>query len=204
MIAFIKGYVNGIYSDRIVLESGNMGFNICMPDSDLRDLAGIGEEIKIYTYLSVREDALQLYGFLTKDELDFYKLLLGVNGIGPKAALAILSEMTTDDLRFAILSEDAKAISKAPGVGLKTAQRLIIDLKDKMSLEEAFEEKYNHTKMQEAANTLSNAKNEAALALSSLGYSQTDAFRAVSSSEIDDDDDVETVLKKALRIIALN
>ena len=159
MIAFIKGYVNGIYSDRIVLESGNMGFNICMPDSDLRDLAGIGEEIKIYTYLSVREDALQLYGFLTKDELDFYKMLLGVNGIGPKAALAILSEMTTDDLRFAILSEDAKAISKAPGVGLKTAQRLIIDLKDKMSLEEAFEEKYNHTKMQEAANTLSNAKN---------------------------------------------
>ena len=107
-----------------------------MSASTLDCLHGIGEEVKIYTYLSVREDAMQLYGFLTKDDLDFFKLLIQVNGIGPKGALAILSVMTTDDLRFAILAADSKTISKAPGIGAKTAQRLIIDLKDKLEGDE--------------------------------------------------------------------
>lgn len=100
-----------------------------------------GEDVKIYTYLCVREDAMILYGFLSKDDLEIFKLLITVSGIGPKGGLAILSTLPADDLRFAILSGDSKAISKAPGIGAKTAQRVILDLKDKLSLEDAFEKK---------------------------------------------------------------
>ena len=129
MIAYIKGEVAWIEEERIVLESGNIGYNIMMPASsfDTQDL--MGNEVKIYTHLNVREDAMQLYGFLNLDELKTFRLLLGVNGIGPKAALGILSGLTTDELRFAVLSDDVKTISKAPGIGKKTAQKLILELK---------------------------------------------------------------------------
>ena len=132
MIAYIKGEVAWIEEERIVLESGNIGYNIMMPASsfDTQDL--VGKEVKIYTHLNVREDAMQLYGFLNLDELKTFRLLLGVNGIGPKAALGILSGLTTDELRFAVLSDDVKTISKAPGIGKKTAQKLILELKDKI------------------------------------------------------------------------
>ena len=132
MIAYIKGEVAWIEEERIVLESGNIGYNIMMPASsfDTQDL--VGKEVKIYTHLNVREDAMQLYGFLNLDELKTFRLLLGVNGIGPKAALGILSDLTTDELRFAVLSDDVKTISKAPGIGKKTAQKLILELKDKI------------------------------------------------------------------------
>lgn len=204
MIGYLKGEVAGIYEDRIVLEVNNIGYNVYMPASSLDLIDGLGIEIKVYTYLAVREDAMHLYGFLTKDDLDFYKLLIQVNGIGPKGALALLSVMTTDDLRFAILSDDAKRISKAPGIGAKTAQRLIIDLKDKVSLEDAFEEKLNDTAISlEEKNSLSSAREEAAQALIALGYSSTDSYRAVRSSDISGDDDVETILKKALKNMSL-
>ena len=124
MIAYIKGEVAWIEEERIVLESGNIGYNIMMPASsfDTQDL--VGKEVKIYTHLNVREDAMQLYGFLNLDELKTFRLLLGVNGIGPKAAIGILSGLTTDELRFAVLSDDVKTISKAPGIGKKTAYEM--------------------------------------------------------------------------------
>ena len=124
---------------------------------------------RLYTYLNVREDAMILYGFLTKDDLRVFKLLIGVNGIGPKGALAVLSVMTTDDLRFAVLGDDAKAIAKAPGIGAKTAQRVILELKDKLSLEEAFELKSEHVSRQNE-NGSSGVKNEAVQALVAVSY----------------------------------
>lgn len=202
MIGYLKGEVTGIFEDRIILEVNNIGYNIFMPAATIEQIEGMGAEIKVYTYLNVREDAMLLYGFLTKDDLDFFKLLITVNGIGPKGGLAILSTMSTDDLRFAILSEDAKRIGKAPGVGPKTAQRVIIELKDKVNLEEAFEEKLSNTRSANTDEKLSSPKEEAAMALTALGYSSSESYKAVRSPEITPDDDVETIIKKALKSIS--
>lgn len=197
MIGYIKGEVAGIYDGSIVLECNGIGYNIFMPQSALDAISGLSEEIKVYTYLSVREDAMWLYGFLTKDDLDFFKLLIQVNGIGPKGALGILSVMSVDDLRFAILSSDAKTIAKSPGVGAKTAQRIIIDLKDKINMEEVLEQKLEGTPASEG--DVSGIRSEACEALTALGYSRTDALRAVRAVEVTDSDDVEFVLKSALK-----
>lgn len=127
--------------DSIVVEAAGVGYLIYIPTQYFDMLPDEGEDVKIYTYLCVREDAMILYGFLSKDDLEIFKMLITVSGIGPKGGLAILSTLPADDLRFAILSGDSKAISKAPGIGAKTAQRVILDLKDKLSLEDAFEKK---------------------------------------------------------------
>ena len=202
MIAYIKGEVAWIEEERIVLESGNSGYNIMMPASsfDTQDL--VGKEVKIYTHLNVREDAMQLYGFLNLDELKTFRLLLGVNGIGPKAALGILSGLTTDELRFAVLSDDVKTISKAPGIGKKTAQKLILELKDKIDLEEVFETKQEHARETEGkmeSKEENAAKKDAVDALTALGYSSTEALRAVRQTGVTQDMDVETILKLALK-----
>ena len=135
MYAYIKGTLEETGEDYIVVEAGGIGYQIFTTGQTFQYLPSMGEEVKVYTYLHVREDAMILFGFLTKDDLFVFRLLLGVSGIGPKGALAILSVMTTDDLRFAVLGDDAKAIAKAPGVGAKTAQRLILELKDKICMD---------------------------------------------------------------------
>ena len=140
-----------------------------------------------------------LYGFLSKDDLEIFKLLITVSGIGPKGGLAILSTLSADDLRFAILSGDSKAISKAPGIGAKTAQRVILDLKDKLSLEDAFEKKLENQDSGVAASMNSTVKNDAVMALNALGYSSTESLKAVSKVDITEDMDVEDVLKLALK-----
>ena len=202
MIGYLKGEVAGIYEDKILLEVNNVGYNIYMSASSIAQIDSMGAVIKVYTYLNVREDALLLYGFLTKDDLDFFKLLISVNGIGPKGGLAILSTMTTDDLRFAILSEDAKKIGKAPGVGPKTAQRVVIELKDKVTCKELFE--VNSFEGNKSANNdnLSSPREEAAMALVALGYSSTESYKAVRLPDINPDDSVETIIKKALKGIS--
>lgn len=201
MYAYIKGILTDMEEDLVVVEVGGIGYNIYTTGQTFDCLPSVGEEIKLYTYLNVREDAMTLYGFLTKDDLRVFKLLLGVNGIGPKGALAILSVMSTDDLRFAVLGEDAKAISKAPGIGAKTAQRLILELKDKFSLEDAFEQKLTHTAAKADDGTKS-AKNEAVQALVALGYSSSEALKAIGNVEITADTDVEDLLKAALKNMA--
>lgn len=201
MYSYIKGILTDMEDGLVVVETGGIGYNIYTTGQTFDYLPSIGEEVKLYTYLNVREDAMMLYGFLTKDDLQVFKLLLGVSGIGPKGALAILSVMTTDDLRFAVLGEDVKAISKAPGVGTKTAQRLILELKDKFSLEDAFEQKLEHNKEKETDGA-KNAKNEAVQALVALGYSSTEALKAINDITITADTDVEEVLKEALRNMA--
>lgn len=200
MIAYIKGKVAEILEDRVILESGFMGYNLFMPMASAEAVLRRGDEVKLYTHLHVREDAMQLFGFLTKDDLHTFQLLLGVNGIGPKAALGILCGLTADELRFAVLSEDVKTISKAPGVGKKTAQKLILELKDKMDLQEAFDLKSQHVQeAQEDMADLSDARKEAVEALTALGYSGADALRAVKKVEMTPGMDVETLLKAALK-----
>jgi Holliday junction DNA helicase RuvA len=201
MYSYIKGILSDQDFDSIVVETGGIGYKIYTTGQTFRLLPAMGEEVKIYTYLHIREDAMLLYGFLSKDDLQIFKLLLGVSGIGPKGALAVLSVMTTDDLRFAILAGDAKAISKAPGVGAKTAQRLILELKDKLDLEEAFEQKSEHTAA--AAGNMAGVKSEAVQALSALGYASSDALKAVSQVEITEETTVEEILKAALKNMAL-
>ena len=197
MIAYLKGEVAAVSENRLVLDVNNVGYQIFISGRDAADMPPVGEEIKIYTYLSVREDAMQLFGFLSEDDLEVYKLLLNVNGIGPKAGLGILSVLSADDLRFAVLSDDAKTIAKAPGIGNKTAQKLILELKDKLSLEEAFEKKLQKAEASVGGNEES--KSQAVQALVALGYSNSEALRAVKKVDIPEDMDTEAILKQALK-----
>ena len=201
MIAYIKGTVAEILEDRILLEAGSMGYNIFMPMAAAEKALRTGDQVKIHTYLNVREDAMQLFGFLTRDDLNTFKLLLGVSGIGPKAGLGILSALSADELRFAVLADDVKTISRAPGIGKKTAQKLILELKDKLSLEEAFEKKTEHLQGADAQEMsgLSDMRKEAVEALTALGYSGADALKAVKKVEITQEMNVELLLKAALK-----
>ena len=133
MIAYLNGTVESLESDNVVIDVNGIGYNVMISGSTADKMPGIGSTVKIYTYTCVREDAFNLFGFLSRDELNFFKMLISVSGIGPKGGLAILSVMTPDDLRFAILAGDAKAISRAPGIGKKTAERLVLELHDKIS-----------------------------------------------------------------------
>ncbi len=202
MYAYIKGILAEITEDAIIVENQGIGYEIAVPGQVFDYLPSVGEEVKIYTYHYVREDAILLYGFLTKEDVRIFKMLIGVSGIGPKGALAILSVLSTDDLRFAILGDDAKAIAKAPGVGAKTAQRVIIELKDKLSLEDAFEQKLANQAQKAELNPAVGVKNEAILALTSLGYSQSEALKVLQGIEISPDSQVEDVLKMALKQMA--
>lgn len=199
MIAYLKGIVESVSETRLVLEVNQIGYQIFISARDAAEMPGRGEQIKIYTYLNVKEDAMQLFGFLSEDDLEMYRLLLNVNGIGPKAALGVLSVLTADDLRFAVLSDDVKSISRAPGVGGKTAQKLILELKDKLKLEDAFEKKLASTARVGAEAAASDAKAEAVQALTALGYSNSDALRAVRRAGVTGDMDTETILKLALK-----
>lgn len=203
MYAYIKGQLEEIMdADHIVVENNGIGYHIRVSSRMIEELPSLGEQVKIYTYQYVREDANELYGFLTRDDKKVFELLIGVSGIGPKGALAILSVMSTDDLRFAVLSDDAKAIAKAPGVGNKTAQRLIIELKDKLSLEEAFEEKLTHTLQKEEKREQLGKKQEAIEALVALGYSASEAAGAIRTLQLSEEDSVEDILKQALKQMA--
>jgi Holliday junction DNA helicase RuvA len=202
MYSYIKGELTEINIDHIVIEAGGIGYQIFISAQTFDYLPAIGEETKVYTYLYLREDAMILYGFLTKDDMELFKKLISVSGIGPKGGLAILSTLDADDLRFAILSGDSKAIAKAPGVGAKTAQRVILELKDKMSLEEAFEKKTEHVQMGQSSGS-NLVKNDAVMALTALGYSSTESMKAVSAVAITEEMDVEDVLKAALKTLSL-
>lgn len=197
MYAYFKGLLVVKREDSVILEVNNIGYNLFMPKSSLEQLPHTGNIITVYTYTYVKEDALQLYGFLTHDDLTLFKMLLTVSGIGPKGALGILSTLSCDDLRFAILSEDAKAIAKSPGIGAKTAQKVVIELKDKISLEDTIA-----TRQENVTARVSGTSpdiTEAVEALVSLGYSSSDALKAVRQIEGSDQMGVEAILKEALK-----
>lgn len=196
MISYIKGELAEVTTDAIIVENKGMGYQIFTPLTVLSQMPAVGSTVKVYTYLYVREDVLCLYGFLTRDDLQVFKLLITVNGIGPKGALGILSAISTDELRFAVMAADAKTISKAPGIGQKTAQRLIIELKDKLKLTDIMGEQETAVRNDMG---LENQRNEAALALVELGYSQAEAMRAIRQANITEDMTVNEMLKAALR-----
>jgi len=177
-----------------------IGFNIKVPATVISHFSKIGEPVKVYTYLQIREESHSLFGFLTRDDLNIFKMLINVNGIGPKGALAILSTISPNDLRFAVISGDVKLISSAPGIGSKTAQKLIIELKDKLSLEDAFAWK-GETASEEikAPAAVQTVKHEAVEALVALGYSASDATAAVKKVELFEETTSETILKLALK-----
>ena len=129
MIAYVNGIIDDITEENTVIDVGGVGFNVRISADTASRLPGVGEPVKLYTYTSVKEDAFQLFGFLSRNDLEIFKKCITVNGIGPKGALSILSVLDADSLRFAILSGDAKAISKAPGIGARTAERLILEFK---------------------------------------------------------------------------
>ena len=201
MISYIKGELVELTENAIVLDHDGMGFLIMMPASILAKLPAIGSELKVHTYLYVKEDALDLYGFLTKDDLKVFRLLITVSGIGPKGALAILSTMSPDDLRFAVLAGDSKTISKAPGIGSKTAQKLIIELKDKLKIEDVLDGGADggYEPQSDMGDT---AAAEAVMALTALGYSSADATRAVRQVDGGADMDSDALLKAALKKLA--
>ena len=199
MYSYISGKLAAVTEDAIVIDNHGIGYQILVPGTVYERLPAMGQELKIYTYLQVREDALVLFGFLRPEELELFKLLITVNGIGPKGALAILSVLSVDDLRFAILSDNAKAISAAPGIGPKTAQRVILDLKDKIDFDQAFADRSAGVA---AAAPVSGVKNEVVMALTSLGYASSDVLAAMQQMEIDEDVSVEDLLKQTLKQMA--
>lgn len=200
MIRFIRGELVSCEEDRILVDVGGVGYGIFMSGSAMGKLPPIGREVKIHTYLNVKEDAMQLFGFLTRDDLRVFKLLIGVNGIGPKGGLAILSVLTPDDLRFAVMANDVKAISSAPGIGKKTAEKIILELKDKLSIEDALE--HAASKERVVAGTYDNhheIMSEAVQALVALGYGNTESLKAVKQVDITESMGANEVLKQALK-----
>lgn len=195
MISYVKGELTEILEDAIVVETGGVGYNIMVPASLFRELPPVGREVKIYTHFQVKEDAMSLYGFFTREDVRIFRMLIGVSGIGPKGALGILSVLTPDDLRFAVLAEDVAAISKAPGVGKKTAQKCIIELKDKLSLQEAVEIKLAHNQTGKIV-VEDDPRDEALQALVALGYSASEAMKAVKAAH---GDTVEDLIRSALK-----
>ncbi|MGN0329541.1 MAG: Holliday junction branch migration protein RuvA [Lachnospira sp.] len=201
MLSYIIGELAEVLEDTIVIENNGMGYNVKTPSTVISNMPDVGEMVKVYTYLYVREDAINLYGFLTRDDLNIFKMLINVNGIGPKGALAILSTISTDELRFAILSEDVNLIKACPGIGAKTAQRLIIDLKDKLNLKDTFESAVS--KNVSLSDNHMSTVNDAIEALVSLGYGNKEAIDAVKKVSDVENKTSEAVLKEALKNLAI-
>lgn len=198
MISYIRGELIAVEEEKVIIEVNGVGFGIFMPAQSMNYLPAIGEEVRLHTFMNVREDAIQLYGFLTRDDLKVFKLLIGVSGIGPKGGLSILSQLSPDDLRFAVMAGDAKTIAKAPGIGKKTAEKLIIELKDKLDIEDVLNKETDETVMVVTGGT-NEIQAEAVQALVALGYSNTDSVRAVKKVQMDEQTSVEDVLKAALK-----
>lgn len=203
VINYITGKLVYVTQNSIIVENGGIGYEILVPLSVSDRALQIGSEIKIYTYMYIREDLLQLFGFMDKDGLDIFKLLITVSGIGPKGALGILGAMSTDDLRFAVLADDAKTIAKAPGIGVKTAGKLIIELKDKLKLKDIADDVSIQgmaaDNLVDSGSTARQMVSDAAAALAALGYPPADAMRAVKSVGRGTYSTVEELLKLSLK-----
>ncbi|MDF2538252.1 MAG: ruvA [Herbinix sp.] len=199
MIGYLKGELAEVKENYVILEVGNIGYEVSLPGSAVMELPPKGSTIKLFTYLHVREDAISLFGFLTRDDLEMFKLLITVNGIGPKGALGILSSISADEIRFAVLAEDTKAIAKAPGIGSKTAGKMILELKDKFKLETAFEQRLHNQAEKRDSSGIFSKREEAVQALTVLGYSGTEALKIVNQIEITEDMTSEDILKYCLK-----
>ncbi len=196
MIAFVKGIVDYVDENSVTIDTGAFGTKIFMTPSSLAKLSK-GEEVKIYTFLRVAEDLFDLYGFLTHEELDIFKLIITVNGAGPKAALSVLSALSPEALTIAIVTDDYKAITRAQGVGPKLAQKIVLELKDKFKGREI---SLNGDSSGEVFAPVDSA-NDAVEALVVLGYPRADAIRAVSAVEkgLSTEDTIKAALIRLMR-----
>lgn len=201
MFAYVRGIVADITQDCCVIDVHDVGINIHISAQTAARMPGVGQEAKLYTYTSVREDAFWLYGFLSKGDLEMFKRCITVSGIGPKGALGLLSVMDGDQLRFAILAQDIKAISQAPGIGKRTAERLVLELKDKLDYDTAdIAREIGGGSVGDAGAVMDHpGKREAVEALVALGYGQTEAMKAVNQVEGADTMDSSAILKQALK-----
>lgn len=206
MIGYIKGTVTGIFDDYLLVENQGIGFRIFTSGMVLSELTRVNQEVKLFTYLHVREDELTLFGFPTQEEMDTFKLLISVNGIGPKVALSILSTLSVKDLSLAIMMGDTKAITRANGVGAKGAGRVIMELKDKLHYEDVLSLD-GAGGVGPGGDTLSSGVgksdnvSDAVLALVSLGYSEFEAMKAVKLVPGYESLDSDKLLKEALKKI---
>mgnify|MGYP002624508991 CR=1 FL=1 len=196
MYAFIEGEVAEITEKSAVIDNHGIGYEIFMPATDLAVLVH-DEVIRIYTYYQSNENGCALYGFLSKEEKRLFMLLIGVNGVGPKGAISLLSVLSPEDLTYAILGDNVKTITAAPGIGNKAAQKIILELKDKLDLADAVEQTLN--KKTGESSSFAEMKNNVLLGLSALGFSNSDAISALNKVEISEDMAEETLLKEALK-----
>ncbi len=200
MFSYIRGTLADIDDNVVTVENNGIGYGMSSSLNTIRQLPAIGSEVKLNTKLIPKEDSLTLYGFYDKEELKMFELLLCVSGIGPKGALAILGNMTVSDIQFAVAGGDAKAFAAAPGIGKKTAERIIIDLKDKVDIIGAFEAKITSdlsgTKKVAPATSV---KEEVLEALVALGYSPSNAARALDKMTITESTTTEQLLSDTLK-----
>lgn len=197
MIGYIKGTIEDISTDSIVLDHNGIGYLIYTSQMVIGRLVQTKECVKVYTYMHVREDEITLYGFLDKEELNTFKLLLTINGIGPKAALSILSSLSVSDLTYAVMTGDAKAITRANGIGQKGANRIIMELKDKLKIDDVLESEHITTLDVKGGDSIS----DTVLALVSLGYTETEAMKAIKQVDGAKDMGTDELLKLALKRI---
>ena len=199
MFYYLNGVVAHMAPFLAVIDCGGVGYACRTTNNTLSHLQK-GKPAKLYTHLNVREDAMELFGFSTENELNCFQLLTSVSGVGPKAALSILSAATPESLAMSIITGDEKALTVAQGIGKKIAQRIILELKDKLDLAEVFEQKLNADRQQEAAVSAgSGMVQDAVEALVALGYGSTEALRAVRAVKADTVADSEQLLKEALK-----
>ena len=201
LIAYVNGVLESLQEGNAVIDVGGVGINVGISGSTLDRMPGVGEAVKLYTYTNVREDTFSLFGFLSRDELSRFKMLITVSGIGPKAGLSILSVMTPDDLRFAIMAGDTRTIAKAPGIGKKSAERITLELKDKIRVsEDDLTGGSGGVSIDDLGGGDNSARDEAVAALVALGYNSTDAMKAVRKVlKANGDADTEMVLRLALK-----
>lgn len=197
MLYSVSGILEHVEPYHIVVECGGVGYSVKTSMNTIASLPAAGEKVKIYTYLSVREDALDLFGFWDLAELNTFKMLISVSGVGPKAAVSMLSGLTPERFALAVASGDVKAL-KVPGVGPKIAQRIVLELKDKVAKEQIATGTMG-TGIAEATAKSGNAS-EAVSALEVLGYSRTDATQVIS--KLDSDTSVEEMIKHGLKVLA--
>lgn len=201
MISYIKGILEDMSPGMVVVDNHGIGYQMMVPMRG-ESFPKIGQEIKIYTHMHVREDEVSLFGFLSKEEKEAFELLIGVNGIGPKVGLSVLSTLSVYELKMAVISEDVKTISKTPGLGPKGAKKLILELKDKLSFEELEEDGVGAEIFDTSADS-SDSVMITIEGLVSLGYSKSEAAIAVNKVEDAKDLTPEELLKKALKNIMI-
>ena len=199
MINFVKGKLVEILDNKIIVETGGVGFDIFFPSSNIVNLPELDTEIKIYTFMNVKEDEISLYGFLTKEDKEMFLKLLTVNSVGPKGALNIISKLGFSTLIKAIANEDASLISSVPGIGQKTASKICIELGDKIR-KLNFDSKLDNIKANNDENKkIQNVREEAIEALIKLGYKENKAREILSSLDLTGDETSSDILKLALK-----